>query len=84
MFLDHTHISPDLDADKKFEDTTLLQKERITQVQQYFRNGSFAQNHWVQVGKSASDVVSWSDNIKKYLGLTDAVAGSLPGYYRAF
>ncbi|KAJ4497667.1 hypothetical protein C8R41DRAFT_894578 [Lentinula lateritia] len=60
VFLDH--------ADKKFEDTTLLQKERITQVQQYFRNGSFAQNHWVQVGKSASDVVSWSDNIKKYLG----------------
>ncbi|KAJ3933723.1 MAG: hypothetical protein NXY57DRAFT_1060372, partial [Lentinula lateritia] len=81
VFLDHTHISPDLDADKKFEDTTLLQKERITQVQQYFRNGSFAQNHWVQVGKSASDVVSWSDNIKKYLGLTDAVAGSLPGTF---
>ncbi|KAJ3846380.1 hypothetical protein EV368DRAFT_52883, partial [Lentinula lateritia] len=77
QFLDGEQI--DLNpSSKAVEDTTLPQKDRLTRVQQYFRNGSVAPEHWVQVGQSALDVVSWSGVIKKSLGVVDHVVGGLP------
>ncbi|KAJ3912202.1 hypothetical protein F5877DRAFT_93625 [Lentinula edodes] len=77
QFLDGEQI--DLNpSSKAVEDTTLPQKDRLTRVQRYFRNGSVAQQHWVQVGQSALDVVSWSGVIKKSLGVVDHVVGGLP------
>ncbi|KAJ3803698.1 hypothetical protein F5876DRAFT_84651 [Lentinula aff. lateritia] len=71
------HIKLDKAADKKFEDITCSHHERVTQVQQYFRNGSFKPEHWVTVGQSVQEVVLWSDNIKKYLGITEKVDGQV-------
>ncbi|KAJ3884626.1 hypothetical protein GG344DRAFT_60313, partial [Lentinula edodes] len=71
---EQVNLDPSGISDKLFQDTALPQKERITQVQQYFRNGFIAQEHWVGIGQSSLDVVSWSDVVKKSLGVAGSVA----------
>ncbi|KAJ3844653.1 hypothetical protein F5878DRAFT_706070 [Lentinula raphanica] len=71
IFLDREQIELNGDIDKKFVDSSLHQRDRITQVQHYFRSSMFEQKHWVSVGQSALDVVSYSDTVAQYLGISD-------------
>ncbi|KAE9400250.1 hypothetical protein BT96DRAFT_993265 [Gymnopus androsaceus JB14] len=66
IFLDREQIKVDSEASKKFKDPNLPQTEHITQ-------------HWVCIGQSAMDVVSWSsDTVGQYLGISDKANEIIP------
>ncbi|KAJ3858394.1 hypothetical protein EV359DRAFT_69043 [Lentinula novae-zelandiae] len=80
VFLDRGKIQLNKEADERFGNTNCPQKDRVTQVQQYFRSRAFTSEHWVTVGQSAQDVVYWSDTIKGYLGIpNNGDKGNLAG-----
>ncbi|KAJ4464148.1 hypothetical protein C8R41DRAFT_739929, partial [Lentinula lateritia] len=59
VFLDRGKIQLNKEADEQFGNTNCPHKDRVTQVQQYFRSNAFTSGHWVTVGQSAQDVVYW-------------------------
>ncbi|KAJ3776881.1 hypothetical protein FB446DRAFT_784792 [Lentinula raphanica] len=72
VFLDRSHVTPNKKADEDFDNVQLPQRERVTQVQQYFRSGSFNKEDWASVGQSVVDVVAWSnDSVGKYFRMSE-------------
>ncbi|KAJ3809763.1 hypothetical protein EV368DRAFT_89490 [Lentinula lateritia] len=79
-FLNREHLPTDEEATKCFENPTLPQHKRITQVQMYFRRGDFDKEDWITVGPSPLDVVLHSDIVSQYLGIVDKKSkAGMPG-----
>ncbi|KAJ3804502.1 hypothetical protein F5876DRAFT_53309 [Lentinula aff. lateritia] len=56
VFLDRGKNQLNKEADERFGNTNCPQKDRVTQVQQYFRSRAFTSEHWVTVGQRTGTV----------------------------
>ncbi|KAJ3805860.1 hypothetical protein F5876DRAFT_81326 [Lentinula aff. lateritia] len=78
-FLNREHLAADVAANKRFENTALPQRERVTKTQLYFRCGHFDKEHWITVGPSPLDVVAHSNIVSQYLGIEKTSKSNVPG-----